>query len=262
MASRLQIRWPRGPTWLAVLGLVLARPLRAQDPRTPTDSVRPAATSSDSAPRRPIDSPMMLVAIPAGIAAAAALFFAPAPLALVLHHRDTTHAAFRRDERAVAMALGGTFHGGQTWAHAIGLETFRGNVHAEAAVEDFWRPRHIEYVSARVSYLWHPRQLVAGGVSLGYMRADIASAQRGVELGLPLLLAGTNGGDVRFEPTYTLGQRGIVFNYRLQLRAPIARSRYFAGASLVAKGNPPPQSAVYPGDFTATGVMLLFGSRF
>ena len=205
----------------------------------------------------------MLLVVPAGMAAAVAAYFAPAPLALLLGERDTTHRALMPDQQMAWIALGGRFEDGQTWTHAMGVESFRGSLHGELTAEDLWRPRHIQYVSVRGSYLWHSRQHVAGGVSIGYMHADVEPTQRGIELGLPLLLADAERRDVRLEPTYVLGPSGVVFNYRLEVHAPVARSRFVVGASVLAKGNPaPPRAEAYPGDFTGTGYMLLLGTRF
>ena len=203
----------------------------------------------------------MLLALPMGIVAVGVLAFAPGALALC----PCNHAATRppiADRHSVAMAVGGTFHGNQTWANAVDLEGNRGNVHGEVMVEDFWRPRHIQYVSVRGAYLRHPIEHVTGGVSLGYMHADVERRQRGPEVGLPLFLDNGAGSEVRFEPTYVIGQPGVAFNYRAQLRIAVAKSRYFLGASFVGKGNPPPSSPDYPGDYTGTGYMLLLGSRF
>jgi hypothetical protein len=246
-----------------IAAVVLSQAAMAQSPSTRADSIASTEQHTDSAVARRTHDPRMLLLLPAGAAAVLAILFVPAPLAFWLGDPDSTHRAFLPRQQAVSMALGGRFQNGQTWSHAIGLEAIRGDVYGEIAIEEFWRPRHIQYVSVRGGRFWHPRKGVAGGLSVGYMHANAEVRQRGPEIGLPLLVADSVGRSLRLEPTYVVGAAGVVFNYRLQLRTPIARSRYFAGASLIGKGNPqPPRSSAYPGDFTGTGLMLQLGSRF
>lgn len=204
----------------------------------------------------------MLLLVPASLAMVAALIFVPGPLACCVSVADTTHGAFVPDQLVVSTALGGRFHRGETWANAVSVEAVRGNLRGEVTLEDFWRPRHIQYLSARLGHLWHPRQHAAGGVSIGYMHAHGDTRQSGPEIGLPLVFITDDGMSTRFEPTYVAAKSSLVFNYRFQLRVPVSRSRYFLGASIVGKGNPPPSSPAYQDEFTGTGFMLLWGSRF
>ena len=226
------------------------------------DSVAVDSLADDSVRYRATHPPFMYLAIPAGLAGMMVLLFAPAPLARWLNVPDSTHAPLLRNHTSVSVALGGVFQQGETWTHALNAETFRNDVHLELQVEDFWRPHHIQYITVRGGYLWHPRKSVAGGVTLGYMHADRQRAQRGAELGLPLIVANSSGSNLRFEPTYVIGRRGPVYNYRVQGQIVLGRSPYFVGGSIVGKGNPPPVSPEYPGNFTSTGFMVLFGTRF
>jgi hypothetical protein len=246
-----------------LLAVVLSQPASAQSPSTRADSIASTEQRTDSTVARRAHDPRMLLLLPAGAAAVLAILFVPAPLAFWLGEPDSTHHAFQPNQQSASMALGGRFQNGQTWSHAIGLEASRGDVYGEVTVEEFWRPRHIRYISLRGGRFWHPRKGVAGGLSVGYMHANAEARHRGPEFGLPLLVADSVGRSLRLEPTYVVGSSGVVFNYRLQLRTPLARSRYFAGVSLTGKGNPqPPKSSAYPGDFTGTGFMLLLGSGF
>jgi hypothetical protein len=247
---------------LALAASALAPVLEAQTPGAPRDTAVRARPTRDSTVAHPADAPFLLalLVVPAGVLAMGMLYFAPAPLAPLMRSRDTTQGSVLPNQVTISTAVGGTFHAGQTWTNAVNLEGVRGHVRGELSVEDFWRPQHLQYVSVRGAYLWRPSGQVAGGVSLGYMHADVDDAQRGAELGLPLYYANARGEDVRFEPTYVIGRR-LLFNYRVQLRIPVARSRYFLGGSIVAKGDPPPSSPAYPGDFTGTGYMLLLGAH-
>ncbi len=248
---------------LALAASAFAPVLQAQTPGAPSDTAARTRPTRDSTVAHAADAPfpLVLLALPAAALMIGMLYLAPAPLAPFMRSRDTTQGFVLPNQVTISTAIGGTFHAGQTWTNSVSLEGVRGHVRGEVAVEDFWRPQHLQYVSARGAYLWRPSRQVAGGVSLGYMHADIDQAQRGPELGLPLYYANAKGEDVRFEPTYVIGRR-LLFNYRVQLRIPVASSRYFLGGSIVAKGNPPPSSPAYSGDFTGTGCMLLLGSHF
>ena len=219
--------------------------------------------SRDSVRAYPAHSPIVLLAIPVGLAAFMTLLLAPAPLAWVMTTPDSTSLRFMPNETTISASLGGVFQHGETWTHSVNVETYHDNVHLELLAEDFWRPRHIQYVTIRSGYLWHPRRRAAGGVTIGYMHADREAAQRGPELGLPLFLSDSSARTIRFEPTYVFGRHGLIFNYRMRVTAPIRRTRYFAGATIVGKGNPPPTSSEYAVyNFTGTGFMVHFGTRF
>jgi hypothetical protein len=262
LAAQRVVRLRHVACGLALASSLLAPALQAQTPSAPSDTGAAAKPKRDSSATHPVvDNPLGLLLVPLGLAAFVALRFGPGPAAMVMGNRDPTHGSRFANHGAIAMSVGGTFHGGQTWSNGATLEGVRGHAYGELTVEDFWRPRHLQYVSARGGYLWYPAPNVAGGMSLGYMHADADRAQRGPELGLPLFFGDSVGRQIRFEPTYVVGHR-LLFNYRLQVRVPVAGSRFFVGGSFVGKGDPPPSSAEYRGDFTHTGYMLLLGSRF
>jgi hypothetical protein len=105
-----------------------------------------------------------------------------------------------KDHVAFHVSLGGRFAEGETWANALSIELLRKPVYAELRAEDFWRPRHIRYLTARAGYLWHPKVAAAGGLTIGYVHAEGATSQTGLELGLPLFI-GRETMTMRFEPT-------------------------------------------------------------
>ena len=253
---------------LALLVALLATPpcraALAQQPPAPRDSVPGDTVPSDSTiSRRPIHSPMMYLILPIGgalaVAATAIAAIAPAPAARWYGAPGPTEMALLRDHGAAYASVGGIFQRGQTWARSVDVEVVRGGVHGELQAEDFWRPRHVRYLTARGGYLWHPRRRSAGGVTLGYVYADGDPRQRGPELGLPLYI-GDSAGTMRLEPTYVLSPAGLRWSYRMQVELYVPGRPYFAGASLVGK-----ELSLASGtdcNFAASAVTLLVGTRF
>jgi hypothetical protein len=246
----------------------LCQPALAQRPEVPRDSVRADSVPPDSVPmdtmpadsvRRPIHPWWGPLLIPATVAVGVVLAVAPAPLARWWGGPRRNDMAFVRDHGAVYASVGGRFEKGETWANAVSVQMVRRGAYAELQGEDFWRPRHVRYLTARGGRLWHPRRSAAGGVTLGYVHVDGDPAQRGPELGLPLFL-GDRTVTGRFEPTYVASPDGPLWSYRLQLEGYPRGGRYVVGAAVTGKSNPlTPDSR---GGVAARAVTVLLGTRF
>jgi hypothetical protein len=142
--------------------------------------------------------------------------------------------AFMKDHAALHASVGGRFTEGETWANALSIELVRKPVLAELRAEDFWRPRHVRYLTARAGYLWHPKSAAAGGLTIGYVHAEGATSQTGLELGLPLFI-GRETMTMRFEPTYVVSSGGPLWSYRGQAEVYVGSGRYVIGANVVRK---------------------------
>jgi hypothetical protein len=141
---------------------------------------------------------------------------------------------FKKAHVAFRVSVGGRFSEGETWANAVSIELVRKRVHAELQAEDFWRPRHVRYFTARGGYLWHAKGRAAGGLTVGYVHAEGATSQTGPELGLPLFI-GSDKGTMGFEPTYVMSSGGPLWSYRLRMEGYAAGGRYVIGANVVQK---------------------------
>jgi hypothetical protein len=193
------------------------------------------------------------------IAVGFVIALAPAPLAKWWGESGANEMALLEDHSAASLSLGGRFAEGETWANGVSLEMMRRPVRAEVQMEDFWRPRHVRYITARGGYVWHPRRAAAGGVTIGYVHSDGDAAQSGPELGLPLFI-GSRDMTMRIEPTYVFSAEGPLWTYRLQMEGYFPRREYFAGFAMVLRSYPLRSNA---GDeFAAQAVTALFGKRF
>jgi hypothetical protein len=245
---------------VSITATAFCRPAFAQRPTAPNDSIPKDSTHRDSVYRGPIHHPLMYLIVPAGIAAVAVLVLAPVPFAIWAGKRGPTQMAFLDDHFATHVAVGGRFYGGQTWANSLHIEVLRKPLYGELAAEEFWRPRHVRYLTARAGYLWYPRRRSAGGVTVGYVHADADAKRRGPELGLPLFV-GDSTGTIRLQPTYVISPSGALWSYRLQLEFYFPRKPYFAGATLVGKSLPLTSNSSQE-DFDASALTVLFGARF
>jgi hypothetical protein len=252
-----------------LIPLVLAVPLcigtlRAQE-RTrrdsiPADSVGRDSTQSDSTGRvrsHPVHPSWAALVMPGLIVIPLVAAFVPTPLAWI-GPRGPSAMEFLQDHDAAYVSVGGRFSKGETWANGVALESVRRDVHTEVVLEDFWRPRHVRYVTARAGYLWHPTRFAAAGATLGYVHASGDPMQRGVELGLPVYLGGASG-TLRLEPTYVASREGALWSYRLQAEATIPHTAFFAGAAVNWKSLPLTSEARQ--DFEGQTLSLLFGTR-
>ena len=259
--------------WL-VAALSVGRPVLAQSTRAARDSAARDSVVRDSLARdstryRPIHDPRMYLLLPVGFAgmvvATVVATVAPAPAARWLGKPGPPTMAAVKDHRFVYVAVGGAYDKLRTRTLAAGMEVVRQGMYAELRVEDFYRPRRFEYITVRGGYLFHPRNKSAGGVTVGYQHASSDPAQRGVEVGLPLLL-GDSTGTVRIDPTYLLSSGGVLWNYRVQLEFPIPRQPYFLGVSGVVKSVPfgdHHRRQEYPEKGIFTGAVTLhLGVRF
>jgi hypothetical protein len=249
------------------------RPALAQRPAVPRDTMPKDSLARDSlvadSVRVAPHSLGMYLLLPVGAVLAGAFTavaaVAPAPAAMWLEDSDKAPLTFLEDHHAVYVTVGGLFSEGQTWAHSANIEVVRNGVLAEFKAEDFYRPRHFRYLTARGAYLFHPKRGTAGGVSVGYRHAHRDRTQQGLEIGLPFFI-GDSTGTMRLEPTYVITRHGVLWSYRMQIDINIPRSPYFAGLTGVGKSVPLNRSYPrqdYPKeDFFTGAVMLLFGARF
>jgi hypothetical protein len=214
----------------------------AQIPQAPTDSVprdsaRKDAAASDSIPAdsvyRPVHPWWAALVLPGAVVVGAVAMVAPAPLAKLID-MGPEDMVFKKNHVAFRVSVGGRFSEGETWANAVSVEVVRKRVHGELQAEDFWRPRHVRYFTARGGYLWHAKGRAAGGLTVGYVHAEGATSQTGPELGLPLFI-GSDKGTMGFEPTYVMSSGGPLWSYRLRMEGYAAGGRYVIGANVVQK---------------------------
>ncbi|HEY2375236.1 MAG TPA: hypothetical protein VGH98_04620 [Gemmatimonadaceae bacterium] len=187
--------------------------------------------------------------------------FAAAPLALFIGERGPSEMSFLHDHGAASVSVGGAFQAGQTWADAARIEAVRRDLYYELVAEEFWRPTHVQYFTARAGYLFHTRRIAAGGVTLGFMSGPPHTRDRGPEIGLPLFVGDTSKFSLRLEPTYIRSSRGLLWNYRAEFDVAIPRHPYFLGASAVGKIDPPSTPDTQR-DFTHGAYLFTLGARF
>ena len=209
----------------------------------------------------PVDCAVCFLAIPLGGVAILSAIFAAAPLALFIGDRGPSEMPFLENHGAASVDVGGAFQAGQTWADAMRIEAVRHNVYYELIGEEYWRPVHVEYLTARAGYLFHPRRITAGGVTLGFMNGPSQSRERGPELGLPLFLGDSASVLFRLEPTYVVSPRGLLWSYRAEFDLAVPRHPYFVGASAVGKIDPPASTDTQR-DFAHGAYLLTLGARF
>ena len=94
---------------------------------------------------------------------------------------------------------------------------------------------------------------------MGYLHSANDASQSGIELGLPLYF-GTRKFMMRLEPGYVFSERGVLWNYRAQFEAYLARERYVVGVNVLRKSlsfEASESDALSP-----QGVTALVGVRF
>lgn len=261
----------RFATFAVALALAVssARPSYAQRPPAPPDSVprdsvaRDSVTSdslpADSIRRGPIHPWWGPLVLPIAVVGALVLLYAPAPLASWAGTEGPSEMSFVNDHVAFQASLGGRFSEGETWVNTVSLEVVRRRVHVEVRAEDFWRPRHMRYVTARAGYLWHPRARGAATVTVGYVHSANDASHSGIELGLPLYY-GTRKLLARLEPGYVFSKRGLLWNYRAQFEVYLARERYVVGMNVMRKSLS--FEASESDELSPQGVTALVGVRF
>ena len=245
-----------------VLALLMLLPLKqtlSQRPSVSGDSARRDSMPTDSL--RAADCAACFLAIPVGGVMILSAIFAAAPLALFIGERGPSEMSFLQDHGAASASVGGAFQAGQTWADAVRIEAVRRNLCYALTVEEFWRPTHVEYFTARAGYLFHPRRITAGGVTLGFMNGPSRTRDSGPEIGLPLFVGDTSRVSFRLEPTYVLSSRGLLWSHRAECDVAMPRQPYFLGVSAVGKIDPPPSPDTQR-DFAHGAYLLTFGARF
>lgn len=224
----------------------------AQEPPAPADSVPTDSVPPSTAVAHGHGG--MLFAI-----AAFTVVSAVAPSAFTaLTTPDTTRrlASPTRDHFSVYLAAGGSLIEGQTWTYSGSVDLLKGGWYADLRVETFHLPLQFQYQSLSGGYLFRPKRGAAGGVTIGYRRASREPAQRGVMIGFPLLVDGSDG-TMRLEPTYVFSPRGVNWNYRFLGELAIGESPYFWGLNVDAKSLPlERRSRLFTSAFA-----LLFGVR-
>lgn len=247
-----------------VVAMLWIGSLHAQVPTSrdsiPADSIRRDSTPPDSMQRvapHPVHPSWAPLVMPGLLVIPLVAAFVPTPLAWI-GPRGATEMAFLQDHEAAYVSAGGRFSKGETWANGVALESVRSDVHTELLLEDFWRPRHVRYLTARAGYLWHPTRFAAAGATLGFVHATGDPRQHGPELGVPLYLGGS-AGTLRLEPTYVASREGALWSYRLQAEGTIPHTPFFAGAAVNWKSLPLTSNARQ--DFQGQTLTLLFGTR-
>jgi hypothetical protein len=225
----------------------------------PSDTVPKDTVATGSVRARPVHPAIMYLMLPATFAMAIVAVIAPAPVAAWFGERGPTKMAFLDQHGEVRLSAGGQLHERWIWSNAVELQAVRSDRVAELQIEDFWRPTHVRYLTASVGQLWHPRRWTAGGVTLGYVRAQGDAAQSGPELGLPLYF-GDSDATVRLEPTYVMSRHGLLWSGRLQAQASLPGRPYFVGASLVGKSQN--MTLAESEHLFASAVTVVFGTRF
>ena len=181
---------PRRPIAALAIGFsvtlaVLPDPALAQQQVAQPDSVQGDSVARDSTPPdiKPGSphSPMMYLFIPVAVLGALVMAAVPASFALLEGPPDPSPLVIVEQHRAAYISVGGLFYDGETWAHSANFEMISNGVLAELKVEDFYRPNHFQYVTARAGYLFHPNTGSAGGVTLGYRYAHRDPTQAGLE---------------------------------------------------------------------------------
>lgn len=260
---------------VSLVPLPVSRVAVAQQPDPPRDTVPPDSVRRDSVITDSVRRDSLperwrygshhvggYLSLLAGFGVFAVIAIAPAPLAKWWGAQDSTDMAFWTDHRSFYGTVGGIFDEGQTWAHSVNVEVLRGGRYAELRVEDFYRPRHFQYITVRGGYLFHPKRGAAGGVTLGYRHAQRDPGQQGVEIGLPLFVAfpRTPKGTIRLEPSYAFAPDGAFYSYRFQVDYPVRGGPYVAGVSVVGKSVTLNPGYARKGYF-ASAVALLIGAR-
>lgn len=215
------------------LCIQICRVMWAQEPKAPADSVPRDTVPSDSVP---LHHPHGMVL---GLAAAAlVLAVAPSVATTLATPGDTAMPGSpARDHVSAYVTGGGSWKEGQTWAYSASVELLKNGWYTEMRVETFHLPRHFQYQSLSVGYLFRPKGGVAGGATIGYRRASRDRTQRGVTIGFPMMVDGTDG-TVRVEPTYVFSPSGVSWNYRFLGELAIGDGPFSWGLSMDAKSFP------------------------
>ena len=243
---------------------VSVQPVTAQRPPSPPDSAARDTSAADTLTTDTIrGSPHslgMYLILPAGVVAFALLATVPAPAALLGPRGDNT-MGFIQDRITLSTAFGGHFHDGQTWGSSFSLEVVRRAFLLELSREEYYGSRRARYATARIGYFFHPRQAVAGGLTIGYRDATDDARTGGFEIGLPLV-GEKHGSTIRLEPTYVISPVGALWNYRFQWEFAIPKTRSFAGVTMSSRSRPIGGSSDYADDPDLASFGLVVGTSF
>jgi hypothetical protein len=238
----------------AFLCIQICRVTSAQEPKAPADSVPRDTVPSESVP---VYSRHGLL-LPALAAAALVLAVAPSAATTLATPGDTAMPGSpTRDHVSAYVTGGGSWIEGQTWAYSGSVEVLRNGWYAETKVETVHLPRHFQYQSLSVGYLFRPKGGVTGGATIGYRRASRDRTQSGVTLGFPMMVDGTDG-TARVEPTYVFSPSGVNWNYRFLGELAIGDGPFSWGLSIDAKSFPLERH----GKLFTSAIALLIGVRF
>ena len=141
----------------------------------------------------------------------------------------------------------------EAWSHSENVELLSNHLYAALRLESFEVSHPVRFQSVAAGYLFRPKPAVRGGVTLGYRHASVRGGSDAVQIGLPLMV-GSRLHLIRFEPTYVISRKGLMWRYRFQGEFPVPRTPLIWGLSIEA--TPLRQGGSYHGL-----VMLLFGVR-
>ena len=222
---------------------LVAQPLRTPAvAQTQTPEVPPDSIPADTLPRDSVRvvSPHHPLMLPALVAFGAVMLFAPSSVLLVNTAPDTTRPGFMDNHISMYVTTGRSRFDepeqkGSTSSQSI--EFLQNGIYGELRVEHFDLPDDMQLQAARLGYLIHPHNAIAGGVTLGYRRAPQGGFREGVEIGFPLLF-GTQASWARFDATYVVASFASDWNWRFQGGFLISRPPLTAGFSMEFKGPP------------------------
>jgi hypothetical protein len=178
----------------------------------------------------------------------AMLVFYLAPSALLLSPDaacvwDDQRLGFWRDHVSLHASGGGAASAdGVALTHSAGLELFALGGYAEFRLDRYHFSDPVHMWDARVGYLIHPAQGIAGGVTVGWREApDVPGGWTGggVLIGFPIMLAACGERRpcwLRWEPIYLISSKRLGFTPRFRLELPLARTPLVGRVDLDVRG--------------------------
>jgi hypothetical protein len=175
------------------------------------------------------------------------VLFYVAPSALLLSSDfcmgDDEELAFWRDHVSAYASVGGMASTKDVGlVHSIGVEVFALGAYAEVRLDRYHPSDRVEMWDARVGYLIHPSQGIAGGVTAGWRGSPDTPdgwTGGGLMIGFPIMFTACGEGNpcwLQWEPIYVISGRGLGFTPRLRLNLPLARTPLVARVDLEARG--------------------------
>lgn len=229
---------------LVAMGAPLNRSLTAQRPSAPADTTHHGSMPGSDGPLQPA-----LVA--------AVLVFVVAPPMLLLSPEWTNPDSnwSLANEHMAAYATGGCAGSNRRcgWTHSENIDIIDNHLFGGLRLETFQIPNHVQLLTFRAGYLFHPKPALEGGVTLGYQHVTGFDPYDAVEIGLPLTVGSERIGS-RLEPAYLISAHGVDWTYRLQMETymlPPLTTGFILEAKPLHHGGPYYASAA-----------LLFGFRW